>query len=258
MRARITGHLRNNLIAYVALFAALGGTSYAAAVQGAAEKKITACYAKKTGSVRLLVKAKAKCRKKTEKALAWNQAGPAGPAGAAGAAGAPGAAGAAGEQGPRGEKGETGPAGPLNGPAGGDLDGTYPNPSVQLHTFASTDLTKGIFSSSDCAEDGVKVDFTVPPSGLVEVMAVVSMQASSNTVNACINGQKVMSTTLLSPTTLYTKRGSMTGTTTANDAEWLVRFLPPGPASMQLQYDLDGGGSAPSIHSQKLLVRAIN
>jgi hypothetical protein len=124
-----------------------------------------------------------------------------------------------------------------------------------MDAFASTTSNKSIFASSDCSDNGQSVQVTVPQSGLVEVLAVVTMQANSNIVNACVNGTRVLSTNSLSQTTLYTVPGSTSGTSTAAMADWLKLFLAPGPTTIQLSFDIDGGGSAATIHDQKLIVR---
>jgi hypothetical protein len=85
-------HLRGNVVAYLALFVALGGTSYA----------ITALPKNSVGTKQL--KNRAVTKKKLAKGLSVR--GPIGPAGPAGATGATGAAGA---QGPQGIAGAVGP-----------------------------------------------------------------------------------------------------------------------------------------------------
>lgn len=67
------------LVAYVALFVALGGSAYA--VGGRPAASIRACASKHTGDLRLL--RKARCRR-GELLVTWNQRGPAGPAGPTG------------------------------------------------------------------------------------------------------------------------------------------------------------------------------
>jgi hypothetical protein len=81
-----------NVIATLALVAAVGGGSYAVAASSGGT--IKACAKKRVGTLRLA----SKCRK-SERPISWNAVGPAGPAGPAGAPGAPGAAGAAGKDG---------------------------------------------------------------------------------------------------------------------------------------------------------------
>src|SRR4051794_10472909 len=94
----------------LALVIALGGVGIAS-ITGS-DGVINACYAKKSGAVRV-VKAGKKCAK-GEKPISWNQQGPQGPPGAQGAPGAqgtPGAQGVAGTNGANGIDGSPGQAG---------------------------------------------------------------------------------------------------------------------------------------------------
>lgn len=242
-------HLRRNFIAYIALFIVLGGSAFAAIGHDSAKTKktrITACYPKK--SKVLQVARRGKCPDGYKK-LVWNRRGRRGKAGAEGAAGQTGAQGVEGEQGEPGTPGADGVDG---------TDGTdgAPGQAGLLDSFAGTESNLSVFASTNCSAPGVTVDVTVPPSGLVEVMAVASLQANSNTLNACINSTKVLSTTQLVATTLYTMVGSTTGTTTAANAEWLKFWFTPGSnQAITLNFDLDGGGSTPTVHDQKLIVR---
>src|SRR5262245_26671925 len=92
------------LVALAVATVALAGAAVAA-IPGK-DGVIHACRKVDGGAVRAVARASA-CRS-SERALAWNQRGPAGPAGQAGPAGA---------QGPAGAKGATGATGP-QGPAG--------------------------------------------------------------------------------------------------------------------------------------------
>jgi hypothetical protein len=115
MPAKIATHLRGNALALLALFVALGGTSYAAAGGFVAKNGQLAGCVGAGGSLKVLKPGRA-CPK-GQTAVAWNVAGRAGASGAAGAAGAPGARGATGETGSAGPSGQsivgsTGPTGP--------------------------------------------------------------------------------------------------------------------------------------------------
>jgi hypothetical protein len=89
----------------VGVVLALGGVTYAVTGTGErAESAINGCVSKQTGVLRVIKPGK-KCAK-GEKAISWNEAGP---AGAAGVPGATGAAGPSGAPGPTGAPGADGP-----------------------------------------------------------------------------------------------------------------------------------------------------
>jgi hypothetical protein len=119
-----------NVMSSIAVFIALGGGAYAAvsSIPGP-DGVIHGCYQKKKGSLRL-VAAGRRCAR-SERAIAFNQQGPAGPRGSRGSAGSKGVKGATGSQGTTGAagapgapgaKGETGPRGPGASSFGGNVN----------------------------------------------------------------------------------------------------------------------------------------
>ena len=98
MLTRLLHHIRKNVIAYLALFVALGaGGGYAVAASN--NKTITVCADKKTGVLHL--KTRGRC-KSSQTRVSWNQQGP---QGLLGPQGAQGSQGPAGGQGPAGAQG---------------------------------------------------------------------------------------------------------------------------------------------------------
>jgi hypothetical protein len=119
---RLQCYLRQNVLACVALFIALGGVSYAAAlprnsVGGQQIKKDAVTSAKvKDGSLKALD-------------FGTGQL----PSGAIGA---------------KGDPGPTGPAGPATGAAGGALSGSYPNPALAAGAVETSALADGAVTAA--------------------------------------------------------------------------------------------------------------
>src|SRR4051794_5393576 len=208
-----------NVTAATALAVALTGGAFAVAAIPAASGTINACFATKTGAIRVVDSAKPKC-KKGEKAIGWNQKGPTGASGVAGVAGAPGgpgAQGAKGETGAQGSKGETGEQG-IQGIQGGQgLPGTpgtngtngSPDTAGQVLTKLSgvdgigsgldADLVRGqapawsVGTSAGFGEDGATVDFNQ----LVVIPGLGRLEADCNSeVNQDIRFVSTAGTTL--------------------------------------------------------------
>ena len=115
----VTGHMRHNVVAYLALFVALGGTSYAA----------IRLPANSVGAKQIKKNAVRSSDVKNASLAAIDFKAGQLPAGARGAQGLPGARGAAGGTGPagaRGAAGDTGPAG-ATGPQGAKGDPCPPS-----------------------------------------------------------------------------------------------------------------------------------
>lgn len=156
----------SNVVATLALFAALGGGAYAAAGGTSAaggNGAIKGCLPSRGGTLKV-VKSGRRCPKGTV-ALTFNDKG---------RAGSPGPQGRPGPTGPRGPQGLAGPAGSnatVDGvPAGGVLTGSYPDPQLAFNAVTSANVIDRALTLTDLGGPD-SVDMTTPVRTAITVPA---------------------------------------------------------------------------------------
>jgi hypothetical protein len=147
-------HLRRNLVAYVALFFGLAGTSFGAAT--------IVLPANSVGSKQIVNRSvrKIDLNKRTVAALRGQR----------GAQGLPGA---------KGDKGDQGPPGPATGPAGGDLTGNYPNPSITAGAVTGAKVAADTLGGAQINEAALDYGGAGCKLGLVHSFARIKGAAST-------------------------------------------------------------------------------
>jgi hypothetical protein len=232
------------IVAIVALV--MAATGFAVAAIPGSDGKLSACYHKTTGAMRL-VDETAKC-KKTERRIAWNQVGQQGAQGLQGPKGDPGSPGGNGKDGKDGGVGPTGPSG---------TGGTGGAGGAEVFRNAVAGLTQ-TNSTSFVSADGPSVTVTIPAGGafvMVHGEAMVSQAAEdcSSTIGvfqdsdqlASLKGNSASETTGPAKVRFHTSEG------------W--DWLDAGTYTYSMKYKTDCVSTAPqaSFTDRKLQVAVI-
>jgi hypothetical protein len=134
MLRKCLAHLRTNVVAYLALFVALGGSAYAATSFTGSDGTIRGCVGK-NGALTVVKQGK-KCGKGTA-AIAWNQKGPAGKTGAACLSSDPNCKGPKGDPCPSSDPNCRGAAGAPGSPAASMLTGRFPDGETDSNAYVA-------------------------------------------------------------------------------------------------------------------------
>jgi hypothetical protein len=214
---RAVRHLRDNAVAYFALFIALGGTSYAAA--GLPRNSVGSAQLKSNAVTSAKVKNGSLQTSDLSRAAITAMRGNTGPAGPVGSPGATGSQGATGPQGPKGDKGDIGDPG---------------------HTF--TGWSRGSVTGALPA-DGVVSDLARSNGGFGSGALVLPVQS-----RIYVNG----SVDLANSSTTEPSRGSCTARRSGDGSNSLIFDVSPSVFADLHQADLDSTGDG--IHYVSLAV----
>jgi hypothetical protein len=157
-----TGRRRGMAVGAIAALAA-GSVAATAAIPDAETGQISACYATKTGALRVVDTGVA-CRS-GELGIAWSQRGPAGATGPTGAVGPKGDVGATGPKGATGLTGATGPEGATGetGPKGDTGGQGVTGPSGPKGDTGATGVSEAWAARGDDANDRLAPSTATPP-----------------------------------------------------------------------------------------------
>lgn len=134
-----------NVMSTIGVFLAIGGGAYAVAAIPAKDGKISGCYAKKTGQLRV-VSSKRKCKRRVETYISWNQ---------------------------RGVQGLPGPAGTPDGYTRGEADSRFlPSGGTAANSALLEGLPSSAFESAGATTFGRANQTYIPG---VEVISVPSV-----------------------------------------------------------------------------------